>query len=107
MEHFDRDGLSGGLALLWDDSIRVDVKDVQFFYIDVNITGSDDIQWRFTGFYGHPDTGQRHVSWDLLRSLRRGGDEKWVVAGDFNEILSMGEKSGGRIRSMSQMIAFR
>ena len=76
MAHFDRVERAGGLALLWDESVKVDVKDVQYYYIDVDVRGPDNIDWRFTGFYGHPDTGQRQSSWDLLRSLRRNGDVK-------------------------------
>ncbi|KAL6218260.1 hypothetical protein ACLB2K_011475 [Fragaria x ananassa] len=67
----------------------------------------ENCEWRFTGFYGHADTGQRHISWNLLLSLYRGQTDKWVVAGDINEILQLSEKSRGRIRNIYQMLAFR
>ncbi|PRQ37048.1 putative endonuclease/exonuclease/phosphatase [Rosa chinensis] len=105
--HFDRVDRAGGLALMWDDSISVQVRDVNRYFIDAMVKGLDNVEWRFTGFYGHPETGQRHVSWDLLRSLARDPVEKWIVVGDFNEILDLGEKSGGRLRSQGQMQAFR
>ncbi|KAL6208610.1 hypothetical protein ACLB2K_019559 [Fragaria x ananassa] len=107
MACFDRVDCSVGLALLWDDSIRVSVRDVNFFYIDVDVTDLEDVQWRFTGFNGHPDTGKRHQSWDLLRSLCRKDRDRWVVVGDFNEILGLGEMSGGQIRDVDQITAFR
>ncbi|XP_024196036.1 uncharacterized protein LOC112199223 [Rosa chinensis] len=105
--HFDRVDRASGLAFLYDDSISVNVRDVNYFYIDVDVKDSSEVQWRFTGFYGHPETEQRHISWDLLRSLAGNASIKWVVAGDFNEILDLGEKSGGRLRSLNQMNAFR
>ncbi|KAL6205813.1 hypothetical protein ACLB2K_023065 [Fragaria x ananassa] len=48
MACFDRVDRAGGLALLWDDSIRVLVREVNFFYIDVDVTELEDVQWRFT-----------------------------------------------------------
>lgn len=105
--HFDRVNRAGGLALLWDDSLVVSVRQVEYFFIDIDINTSGVDSWRFTGFYGHPDTGQRHFSWDLLRSLVDLGIDRWLVAGDFNELLSLTEKSGGPLRSNAQMSSFR
>lgn len=101
---FDRVNRAGGLALLWDESLVVNVRDVEYFYIDADINSGDD-SWRFTGFYGHPETGQRHLSWDLLCSLAGPPMERWLVAGDFNELLSLTEKSGGPLRSHVHMAA--
>lgn len=105
--YFDRINRSGGVALLWADMISVHVREVGFSFIDVDIRLPTNPPWRFTGFYGHPETGQRHHSWDLLRSLAAWSSDKWLVAGDFNEILSLGEKSGGSLRNNGQMQAFR
>ncbi|XP_061999325.1 uncharacterized protein LOC133716660 [Rosa rugosa] len=105
--HFDCVERAGGLALLWDDSISVRVQDVERYYVDAYIQAPNEVEWRFTGFYGHPETGQCHLSGNLLRSLARNPGDLWVVAGDFNEILELGEKSGGRVRSQGQMQAFQ
>lgn len=67
--HFDRINRSGVVAMLWDDSVSMHVRHVEYFFIDVDITLPGVETWRFTGFYGHPETGKRHVSWDILRSL--------------------------------------
>ncbi|KAK9943102.1 hypothetical protein M0R45_008721 [Rubus argutus] len=75
--------------------------------IDVDITSPGLAPWRFTGFYGHPETRQCHLSWDLLRSLTQPSSDLWVVMGDFNEILATYEKSGGPLRNNSQIQAFR
>ena len=63
--------------------------------------------WRFTGFYGKPDTQKRKESWDLLCLLNRRFDLPWLYAEDFNEIVSGLEKLGGSSRSQVQMQLFR
>ncbi|KAL6202260.1 hypothetical protein ACLB2K_025972 [Fragaria x ananassa] len=56
---------------------------------------------------GDSDTGQRHTTWDLLHSIKGRVGEKWLVAGDFNEILQLSEKSGGCLQDINQMATFR
>jgi hypothetical protein len=51
----DSEGMSGGLAIYWHESLRVDVKEVSARYIDVVVQTSDDApQWRITCVYGEP-----------------------------------------------------
>lgn len=105
--HFDRISRAGGVAMLWSDDVVVQIRSVEYFFIDVDIVDPGGTVWRFTGFYGHPETNQRHFTWDLLRSLKSPLTDLWLVAGDFNEILSSSEKSGGSLRSNSQIALFR
>ena len=56
-----------------------------------------DDEWRFTGFYGVPDTQSRHEAWARLKNLKLRGSTPWICAGDFNEITKQLEKRGGRI----------
>uniref|UniRef100_A0A8R7RBD3 Endonuclease/exonuclease/phosphatase domain-containing protein n=1 Tax=Triticum urartu TaxID=4572 RepID=A0A8R7RBD3_TRIUA len=65
------------------------------------------VQWRFTGFYGHPNWRDRNLSWDGIRNLHNKGDHPWVVLGDFNEILLSSEKEGGNARPNTMMRDFR
>ena len=69
--------------------------------------GNGAIPWRAPGFYGQPDTGKRHISWDLLKSLKNQCDLPWVVFGDFNEITHLDEKLGWMDREAKQMEDFR
>ncbi|KAL0310472.1 UNVERIFIED_CONTAM: putative mitochondrial protein [Sesamum calycinum] len=71
-------GRSGGLALLWDKSTTVQL---QTF-------------------------GPHHID-KLLSRLKNLSRRDWLVAGDFNEILSDSEKSGGRSRPLWQIRRFR
>lgn len=56
-----------------------------------------DEEWRFTGFYGKPDTQNRHEAWFQLKNLKAKGSAPWICEGDFNEITKQSEKRGGRV----------
>ncbi|XP_073014526.1 uncharacterized protein [Primulina eburnea] len=67
-------------------------------------------EWRFTGFYGHPEVAMRHSSWELLHRLKDMTEFRempWIVGGDFNEICCDSENLGGNRRAPSQMQSFR
>ena len=66
-----------------------------------------DDAWRFTGFYGDPETASRENSWNLLRDLSQRLALPWVCVGDFNEILRLEEKQGWLDRPKRQMQDFR
>ena len=51
---------AGGLALLWKNSIQIDVDSFSLNYIDVIINKRKDDSWRFTGIYGMPEAGRKH-----------------------------------------------
>ena len=76
-------------------------------HIDLIIDKGSSEAWRFTGFYGKPDTQKRKESWDLLCLLNRRFDLPWLYVEDFNEIVSGLEKLGGSSRSQVQMQLFR
>ena len=51
---------SGGLALLWKDSLAVDVQTFSPRHIDaIIIEDRGNKKWRFTRFYGNPETNKR------------------------------------------------
>jgi len=50
--------------------------------------------WKFTGFYGHPESGRQTKSWALLKHLKNHQPVPWLCGGDFNEILEQSEKEG-------------
>ena len=65
-------GRSGGLALLWKEGFDVRFKSSSNSHIDVVVCEGNGAQpWRAMGFYGHPDSGMRSISWNLLESLKR------------------------------------
>ncbi|CAM8956582.1 hypothetical protein QQ045_016060 [Rhodiola kirilowii] len=75
-------GRVGGLAMLWDDSVDVEVVNYSQNHIDAIVR--DQQEFRITLFYGEPTLCNRVDSWSLLRSLRARTNMPWVVLGDFN-----------------------
>ena len=63
-------GRSGGLTMLWNRDIKVEIQGYSRNYIDAVVTDPDSgFKWRITGFYENPETYHRKESWDFLRSL--------------------------------------
>lgn len=86
---------SGGLALLWIDDLVVDIQNYSRCHINATIHSTEHTDaWKFTGFYGHLETGKRKEAWDLLRHLRRLEPMAWLCVSDFNEIVEESNKKG-------------
>ncbi|XP_075473358.1 uncharacterized protein LOC142504367 [Primulina tabacum] len=103
------EGRSGGLILLWKEPLNVTVLSYSSGHID-SIVRHGEKRWRFTGFYGHPEANNRHISWTLLRRLSCMHELSrfpWIVGGDFNEIFFDTEKHGGNPQPLGQTRAFR
>ncbi|KAG7551463.1 Zinc knuckle CX2CX4HX4C [Arabidopsis thaliana x Arabidopsis arenosa] len=93
-------GKCGGLALLWKNSVQMDI-----LHEDKNLI---DVQVQFGSFnfflscvYGDPDNSLRSVVWERLKRIGIGRRDRWCMVGDFNSILHNGEKVGGPRRSDS------
>lgn len=99
-------GLSGGLAMLWKDSYQVDVLSSDIRIIDLKVTCGVS-SFFLTCVYGDPVQAKRRDVWDHIVSIGLNRDEAWILAGDFNELLSNEKKSGGAIRSDSSFWDFR
>ena len=97
-----------GLALLWrkEALVRPRLFSTNFIDVEVGAVGGRDT-FRLTGIYGFAATGDREQTWEMLRMLARQSSMAWVVAGDFNEILCQADKSGGPLRSLTQITNFR
>ena len=99
--HFDikffvqRENRGGGLVLYWKNDIEVEVESSSLSHIDTVINKNSGKAWRFTDFYGNPETHRRSESWDLLRRLHGRNSLPWLCVGDFNEIVKQSEKFKG------------
>ena len=51
-----RTSRGGGLVLFWRSSVDVSVEGSNKSHIDTIINKNKESEWRFTGFYGEPDT---------------------------------------------------
>ncbi|XP_042963294.1 uncharacterized protein LOC122297082 [Carya illinoinensis] len=101
-------GKRGGLALFWGRGVQLEILNFSQWHISSKIRKEGGKkEWFFTGFYGHPDSSKRNLSWELLASLVPKKGEAWCVARDFNEILLQSEKVGGKLRDEKSMGQFR
>ncbi|KAL0378750.1 UNVERIFIED_CONTAM: hypothetical protein Sradi_3180500 [Sesamum radiatum] len=104
----DSTGKGGGLLLLWRKDVDVWLQSFSAHHIDATVkSASCPDRWRFTGFYGYPEVGNRILGWSLLRRLAHQSVRPWVCAGDFNEVLAQHEKQGSLPRAHWQMRDFR
>ena len=101
-------GRSEGLALLWKDGVELEIQNYSRRHINAIVLPEKGRErWKFTGFYGNPETHKRHEAWALLSNLADFEPRPWMCMGDFNEIMARDEKLGGNERAMWQIEAFR
>ena len=91
----------GGLVLLWRGNVQLRVVSSSLNHVDAIINEGRDNTWRFTRFYGAPETSNRHITWNLLRNLNAQFDFPWLCSGDFKEILKSHDKMCDRPRPVA------
>ncbi|GAU14523.1 hypothetical protein TSUD_250650 [Trifolium subterraneum] len=90
----DVEGRSGGLSVMWRDTINCRVMNYSRNFINLIVEEKEQEEWRLTCYYGYPERGRRKQAWDLLRQLRDMSDLPWCIVGDFNDLLSQEDKKG-------------
>ncbi|XP_062014223.1 uncharacterized protein LOC133730693 [Rosa rugosa] len=99
---------SQGLALLWSDETHVDIRTYSPNHIDAEVGKPGTDLWRFTGIYGVAARDGRNRTWSLIETLAaQPCSLPWLMAGDFNEVMSNADKSGGPPRAAAAMARFR
>ena len=88
-------GIAGGMAVMW----RNDLKVCQILCTDFTIkvllekTGARD-RWWLICLYASSEDLLREKQWRIIEDRMSGWGQKWVLAGDMNDILSNDEKWG-------------
>lgn len=103
----DTIGFSGGIWMLWrSDLVQVDVHVAMEQEIHVLIrVRSQTFNWIINAFYVSPRFAKRCVLWDNLKMLASLHNLSRAVMGDFNELVSEEEKSGGNPVSQQRVRA--
>lgn len=101
-------GLAGGLGLLWNDTVEV-----QIFHFSPNFIHSAvldkerGIDVDYTFVYGNPNFQQRRNLWDSIEEFQGSRSRAWCCIGDFNELLADYEKDGLRPVHQNRIDLFR
>ena len=104
-------GLTGGLWVLWD-STQVDVFELstteQEVYVLVNLNSPNSQGPRLlSAVYASSRLAKRQILWDNLSIMARLHNLPWVIAGDFNEVLTGSDKFGGKPVNISRALKFQ
>nr|POE64445.1 hypothetical protein CFP56_35004 [Quercus suber] len=100
-------GSSDGLAMLWKETVKLDMQNFFMSHIDAWVDGGPGVGWwHLTGFYGKPETRRRPESWAKLKHLRTTSSLPWLVIRDFKELMGMSEKERGGNKPRQQMANF-
>lgn len=91
-------GYSGGLALLWKDSVNISFKFVDKHLVDFGVQRGNDVFF-VSCIYGEPVKKDRPRLWERLSRIGVHRKEPWCMLGDFNDIRNNAEKIGGPRRS--------
>jgi hypothetical protein len=88
---------AGGLAIIWNCNIHVDILQFNKMFIDTYITScNSNFSWYSTGFCGSPYSNKKHLTCNAIKDLHNNRiNENWLIFGDFNLIRNSSEKLGG------------
>ena len=70
----ESDGRAGGLVMFYHKMNNIELNYVSPYFIDILIMNGNNVQWRFTGFYGRPNWSDHNLSWDDIRNLHSKGN---------------------------------
>lgn len=99
-------GFTGGIWLLWDDTILdVSILSSNDQVITVAIHGGKYVDWVFLALYASPRKCLRDALWLYLQKLGRLITMSWLLVGDFNQVLHPDEKRGGRPITSTQTLS--
>ncbi|KAH7851099.1 hypothetical protein Vadar_007269 [Vaccinium darrowii] len=105
--YVEPDGLSGGLALWWNDDVDLEVESASKNLIHSIVKDkSSSSCWATTFVYGSPLRSGRDMVWEDMKDIGRYENLPWLSIGDFNEVLSLEDKLGGNCPSQRRLASF-
>ncbi|KAH7863586.1 hypothetical protein Vadar_019513 [Vaccinium darrowii] len=105
--YVEPEGLLGGLALWWNKEVNLVVEIAEKNFMHVAVTECyKPARWEATFVYGCPLRAGRGRVWDELKTLAQNVSLPWLCMGDFNQVLSIGDKYGGHVPSQKSLSAF-
>uniref|UniRef100_A0A803Q8H5 Reverse transcriptase domain-containing protein n=1 Tax=Cannabis sativa TaxID=3483 RepID=A0A803Q8H5_CANSA len=101
-------GLRGGLLLFWKSDVLVNILNYSPNHIDCIVTINDNISTHVSCFYGSPYVHDKIHTWTLLHRLYDNAPNlPWLIFGDFNDYLSISDRSSPHNVPAYAMFNFR
>ena len=101
-------GISGGLALWWNDDVLINILSSSANVIHTSVSGSAFEAPSYVTFvYGPTDEGIRMLCWKKITNIANHMNNSWMCVGDFNDIASLDEKEGGKPRAIRKILNFQ
>nr|XP_027065280.1 uncharacterized protein LOC113691366 [Coffea arabica] len=99
---------AGGMALFWKDELKILEVLMTSFTIEAHVEDMEaNTDWWFIGIYASCDHQIRKEQWKVLANRKRLWGDRWMIAGDFNDLVSNDEKWGGIRREEKSFHDFR
>lgn len=86
-------GFSGGIWVLWNDSITLNIIASNPQFLLVNAREDRKLEYTIAFLYASPTPHLRRKLWNTLAPARFGGHKSWLAVGDFNSVSSAEEVS--------------
>lgn len=100
--HIDNLNNGGGLALMWKDTVEVQLLSFSKIHIDSRVRFLHQDWWWLIGFCGNSNQARREKSWQLLCQLHVASTMPWVCLWELNELLhSFNKKDSNAHTSMA------
>ena len=84
-----RDGLSGGILLVWMPNQRLQIIYASKNLVRTNLLDNKGTPLSITFVYGNPILAKREDVWNKLKDLKLLTHPNWLCIGDFNQALAM------------------
>ncbi|XP_028769381.1 uncharacterized protein LOC114726829 [Neltuma alba] len=101
-------GYTGGIWLCWkEENLSVEVLWECEEFSHVRIDRSNSLVCFCTIVYANPQGVRRNELWDKWNVIAQEEKGPWLIGGDFNDIASLSEQSGGMGANINRCNAFR
>ncbi|KAI9094745.1 hypothetical protein K1719_026551 [Acacia pycnantha] len=101
-------GRSGGLVAVWmNDQIEVTALRLERHFVHIHCSVRGLASFLITAIYVIPSSMRKTELWRELMNLANNISELWVIAGDFNDISSLIEKTRGSTLNQSRLRLFQ
>ena len=94
--------------MLWNsEEIRVDLITIHKQFVTVEIHYKRQASWLLTVVYASPHMQRREILWHELQHFASECNKPWLLAGDFNETMSLKERNHGGTEMLRRCSRFK